>query len=75
MFTHLVLDVDAAPGILSASVPQASGGVRDGGVGAHHSKWHPLPHPVVLSVTIQLRVRKSVNLNLMLLKLQQNLKY
>ena len=72
MFTHLVLDVDAAPGILSAPVPQASLRVSDGHVGANNCERHPLPHPVVLLV--QLRVGEPVNLDLVLLKLQQNLK-
>ena len=71
MFTDLILDVDAAPGVFSAPVPEPSLGVCDRHVGANNSERHPLPHPVVLSV--QLRVREPVNLDLMLLKLQQNL--
>ena len=73
-FTDLILDVDAAPGILPAPVPQASLRVSEGGVGSHHSEGHPLPHPVVLRVPVQLRVRAPVYLDLVILKLQQNLK-
>ena len=72
MFTDLVLDVDAAPGVFSAPVPEPGLRVSDCHVGANNSERHPLPHPVVLSV--QLRVREPVNLDLVLLKLQQNLK-
>ena len=72
MFTDLILDVDASPGIFSASVPEASLRVSDRHVGANNSERHPLPHPVVLSV--QLRVREPVNLDLVLFKLQKNLK-
>ena len=72
IFTDLILDVDAAPGIFSASVPEASLRVSDGHVRANNSERHPLPHPVVLSV--QLGVREPINLDLVLLKLQQNLK-
>ena len=72
MFAHLVLDVDAAPGILSAPVPQPGLRVGDGHVGANNSERHPLPHPVML--LLQLGVGEPVNLDLVLLKLQQNLK-
>lgn len=70
--THLILDVDAAPGILSASVPEPGVRVSDGDVGAHHSEGHPLPHPVVLR--LQLWHWEVVDLDLMLLQLQKNLK-
>ena len=72
MFTDLVLDVDAAPGILSPAVHLSRVLVGDGDVRTNNCERHPLPHPVVLSV--QLRVREPVNLDLVLFKLQKNLK-
>ena len=70
--SYLVLNVDAAPGIFPAPVHLASARVGDRHVGANNCEGHPLPHPVVLSV--QLGVREPINLDLVLLKLQQNLK-
>lgn len=70
---YLVLDVDAAPGILPAPVHLASARVGDGHVGAHNCEGHPLPHPVMLR--LHLGDGEVVDLDLVLLKLQQDLKH
>ena len=69
---YLVFNVDAAPGIFPAPVHLASGRVGDGHVGANHGEWHPLPHPVVLR--LHLRHGEVVDLDLVLLQLEQDLK-
>ena len=70
---YLVLDVDAAPGIFPAPVHLASALVSDRHVGPNNCEGHPLPHPVVLR--IHLGDGEVVDLDLVLLQLQQDLKY
>ena len=69
---YLVLDVDAAPGVLAAAVHGAGLLVGDDDVGPHHREGEPLPHPVVLG--LQLGHGEVVDLDLMLLQLEQDLK-
>ena len=70
---YLVLDVDAAPGIFPAPVHLASALVSDRHVGPNHCEGHPLPHPVVLR--LHLGHGEVVDLDLVLLKLQQDLEH
>ena len=70
--SYLVFNVDAAPGVFPATVHLAGARVRDGHVGANHGEGHPLPHPVVLR--IHLGDGEVVDLDLVLLQLEQDLK-
>ena len=71
--TDLVLDVDTAPGVLPPPVHLACALVCDGDVRTNNGERHPLPHPVVLGV--HLGDGEVVDLDLVLLKLQQDLKH
>ena len=68
---YLVLDVDAAPGVLAAAVHGAGLLVGDDDVGPHHREGEPLPHPVVLG--LQLGHGEVVDLDLVAFQLQQDL--
>ena len=69
--SYLVFNVDTSPWILSSPVSDPCVLVSDGDVGADHGEGEPLPHPVVF--VVKLRDREVVNLNLMFLKLKQDL--